>query len=86
MRNVDDDSADWVKARVVATRNGTATDQVWNSGRVRGGESATGTVRSGRGSAWTLTFGLSSAQLCVVGTGSGRQYRRCAGVGEVTEH
>ena len=62
VRNVDDDSADWVKARVVATRNGTATDQVWNSGRVRGGDSATGTVRSGRGSAWSLTFSLSSAQ------------------------
>ena len=62
VRNVDDDRADWVKARVVVTRNGTATDQVWNSGRVPGGESSTGTVRSGRGSAWALSFSLSSAQ------------------------
>lgn len=35
---------------------------VWNSGRVPGGESSTGTVRSGRGSAWALSFSLSSAQ------------------------
>ncbi|QIK65345.1 hypothetical protein G7072_02420 [Nocardioides sp. HDW12B] len=62
VRNVDDDRSDWVKARVVVTRNGTATDQAWSSGRVFGGESAAGTVRSGRGSAWTLAFSLSSPQ------------------------
>jgi hypothetical protein len=56
------DSGEWVKARIVVTRNSAATDQVWNSGRVDGGQSATGTVRSGRGSAWTLTFSISSAQ------------------------
>ncbi len=49
----------WVQGRATILDGSSTTDRTWSSGRVAGGDTATGAVRAGRGDRWRLshTFG-----------------------------
>lgn len=66
-----------VRSTVTVERGGEATDRVWKSGWVRGGDTATGQVRAGTGAAWSLNFSFSADEFGGGGTKAVSRLRSC---------
>lgn len=67
----------WVQGRATILNGGSATNQTWNSGRVAGGDSATGAVRAGRGDRWQLSHSFGAEGFGGGGTLRVAEIRRC---------